>query len=79
MCLQDVGTGIAFEMVERLLVGIAAMAININQDKNIQISTSFGIAPLEADTPVEHSIEQADKAMYQAKLTGRNCTQIFSK
>lgn len=78
LCLQNIDTQKAFEMVERLREGVAAMAININHDKSIHITASFGITSLKADASVEQSIEQSDKALYKAKSAGRNCTRIFS-
>jgi PleD family two-component response regulator len=36
------------------------------------VTVSFGLTLLDPDTPVEQSIERADKALYVAKTSGRN-------
>lgn len=65
------------DMIERLREGLASMTINFNGKKPIHITASFGVALLDPDTPVETSIDHADKAMYAAKAAGRNCVRIW--
>lgn len=78
ICFQNASIEQAFEMVERLRIGIAGMQININENKFVNITASFGIASIEADISIEQSIEYADKALYKAKNEGRNNTKIWS-
>ena len=66
-----------FDMVERLRAGLAAMPIDFNGKEPIYITASFGVVLLDPDTPVETSIDRADKAMYAAKAAGRNCVRIW--
>ncbi|MDP3743532.1 MAG: diguanylate cyclase [Methylotenera sp.] len=65
------------DMIERLREGLATMPINFNGKKPIHITASFGVVLLDPDTPVETSIDRADKAMYAAKAAGRNCVRIW--
>lgn len=78
ICFQNASTKLAFEMVERLRIGISKMQINVNENQYINITASFGISSIESDSSVEQSIEHADKALYRAKNKGRNNTQIWS-
>lgn len=47
----------------------------------LQVSASIGMTFYPQQTPVdaEQLIRQADRAMYQAKLAGKNCYCVFSK
>lgn len=42
------------------------------EGKTIKVTASFGIAQLDSGMSVEKLIENADKALYEAKETGRN-------
>ncbi|MEW6586026.1 MAG: diguanylate cyclase [Nitrospirota bacterium] len=63
-------------VVERLREGIAASSIQY-KGKEIRITASFGLTVLDPDVSVEQSIERADRALYAAKYSGRNCTRIW--
>lgn len=76
ICFQNADTKLAFEMIERLRIGISEMKINFNENQCINITASFGISSIESDSSIEQSIEYADKALYKAKNHGRNNTQI---
>ena len=63
----------AVEMAERLRVSVAAQEIQtLPAGPALRVTASFGVAALTADSPVEESIDNADKALYQAKSAGRN-------
>lgn len=64
-------------MVERLRQEVAEMEITDQAHPPIRVTASFGLALLDADVPVEQSIERADKALYAAKAAGRNRTVIW--
>lgn len=76
LCLPGVAPAEAFAIVERLRIGIAGLAV-VWRGKDIQITASFGIAPLNADHSVEQTIDCADKALYAAKAAGRNSTFLW--
>ena len=46
-------------------------------DNGIIVSVSMGIATSFGEEPVDHFIQQADLAMYQAKQSGGNCARLF--
>lgn len=58
---------------------IASHPTEIEGYEPIYITVSGGITLLDEHSPVELSIEHADKALYQAKASGRNCTKIWGQ
>lgn len=47
------------------------------QQQQVQLGASIGVVVTDGrDNDMEHLLEQADKAMYQAKAAGRNCVQL---
>ncbi|NOQ31876.1 MAG: diguanylate cyclase [Helicobacteraceae bacterium] len=46
-------------------------------DGNLHISASFGISSFNGNKSVEQVVLEADKALYQAKESGRNCAAIY--
>lgn len=77
ICFPFTELSIANEMIERIRKGLAIMSIDISPKESIHITVSIGLALLDSSLPVEESIEHADKAMYKAKSSGRNCTQLW--
>ncbi|MDR3391849.1 MAG: diguanylate cyclase [Sulfuriferula sp.] len=77
VCMQNTDMTVGYEVVERVRLGVAANLIDYGGKAPLQISMSFGITSLDQDISVEQSIEHADKAMYAAKMAGRNCTRIW--
>lgn len=63
-------------IIERLREEIAAASIPY-EGKELRITASFGFTILDPDVPVEQIIERADRALYAAKSSGRNCTRIW--
>lgn len=74
ICMPGLSREQAFGLAERLRQGIAENAV-VHDGHEIRITVSFGIAALDADTSVEECLEQADRALYQAKSAGRNCSR----
>ncbi len=63
----------AEELAERLRNRIAGHSISIEDDKELSITISVGIATFPQHTQSwEYLLETADKAMYAAKKAGRN-------
>ncbi len=75
--MQNLDLTQAQALVERLREGLAANTVEIDGREPIHCKASFGITLLDPDTPVEHSIDRADKALYAAKSAGRNCTRVW--
>lgn len=72
---MDVAVGLA----ERLRAAVASKEIRAaSSGPVLRVTASFGVAPLEVDRSVEESIDQADRALYQAKSRGRNRVEIAS-
>lgn len=69
----------AYPVIDRLRRGLAAMPIQIGEDREVHITASFGIAPLATDHEVDDSIGKADAAMYEAKRAGRNLVRLWSE
>lgn len=76
--LNNIEAREVFESIESLRKKIAETDI-IKEPTPIRITVSFGLAPLDLYSPVEQSIEQADKALLDAKSSGRNCTQFWNQ
>jgi len=77
ICMQQAELSDCLERVEALRQGLAALPIDIGREDPISITASFGITGLDPFLEVDQCFEQADKALYKAKLEGRNCTSIW--
>jgi PleD family two-component response regulator len=43
------------------------------------VTASFGITQYALNDTADKMIDRADKALYQAKLAGRNCVKVIAK
>lgn len=77
--VQQIELKSAYENIEKIRQGLAQMPIQIEQEEPIHITASFGLTELDTHSPIEQSIDHADKAMYAAKSAGRNCIKIWDK
>ena len=57
---------------ERRRAAIAARAFT-NAEQTLCVTSSFGVAQLQADESVEVFLNRADRAVYRAKAQGRDC------
>jgi len=62
----------AFIIAERLR---QAVTTAFERDNRLAITLSVGIAEADSDEPLDSLLERADKALYEAKRTGRNRTR----
>lgn len=65
----------AHEVCERIRKRIADMRFEqVNPD--LQVTTSIGLAQIDAQFNYQALLQRADKALYAAKAAGRNCLQL---
>ncbi len=65
---------------EKLRKAVEAMSIDCGQGLVLQVTVSMGVASMEGHGVFAHAqqlIEAADKAVYAAKRSGRNCVRVF--
>lgn len=67
----------AEKLSARVRLSICESPIMVD-DTPIQISASFGLAPVESESGLEESIRHADSALYKAKKAGRNRSVSYS-
>ena len=72
ICLSDTDLQAARDIIDRLREELGSLPFDGNGQGPFRVTVSFGVAPLDANAPVEQSIDRADKALYVAKTTGRN-------
>lgn len=69
------GTGVAEASViaDRLLVSVRSLEFNVSLNQELRVSVSIGIALVAEETAApEYILNEADKALYKAKSTGRD-------
>ncbi|MBD1401830.1 diguanylate cyclase [Pelobacter sp. M08fum] len=76
--LEDLGTTHASTAYIKRLLTAAAQPVDY-QGQTLQVSSSIGVAFFApSDTlAADQLLRQADQAMYQAKLLGKNCCHIY--
>ncbi|WP_341786974.1 PleD family two-component system response regulator [Rickettsia endosymbiont of Cantharis rufa] len=73
MLLTDIDISKAIETAERVRVKIEYMDFPIeDQIEHLKKTISIGVAEYKKEESMESFIERADKAMYEAKTTGKN-------
>ncbi|MFN2340859.1 MAG: diguanylate cyclase [Halanaerobium sp.] len=68
----------AYVTGERIRKEIMNMEYKAN-NKQLKITLTFGITEYDLDLSIEENINRADKALYQGKKQGRNCSVIFEE
>lgn len=71
-CLPNATVATAAAVMERVRTDIEAASIQLRNGVVVHLTASFGIAPLLSASPVEESIELADRGLFCAKANGRN-------
>jgi diguanylate cyclase (GGDEF)-like protein len=62
--------------MDRLREQIANLRFE-NGAGSVSVTASFGLTLLDPDVTVEQSIQRADKALYAAKIAGRNRVVVW--
>ncbi|MDB5989125.1 MAG: hypothetical protein JWQ10_528 [Herbaspirillum sp.] len=72
MLLPNTNLEQAAMVAEKLRIAIASQRVTAVSGAELQLSASFGVAAYANDNTLEALIWRADKALYQAKNSGRN-------
>lgn len=72
VALPDVGVEAAADMGEWLRRAIESLAITTEGGEAINVTASIGVAPMAPGDGLDRAIDRADRAMYSAKIAGRN-------
>ncbi|MCR9257969.1 MAG: diguanylate cyclase [Alphaproteobacteria bacterium] len=72
LCLPSSKAAAVRAVLERLRKNIEAQSFAVDGGRVLNVTCSFGGAPLDPAIGVEKSVEVADMALYKAKETGRN-------
>jgi len=77
LILTESGTDQAIQVAERIRAKIEAYRFTGGRKLNFALTASFGVAvfPFHALSP-QQLIACADRAMYQAKASGKNCVRV---
>lgn len=71
--LANRSTEEALAVAERCRLAIAAVELKTADGQALPITASFGVTQMSAgQEPLDHAIQRADEALYQAKHNGRN-------
>lgn len=74
ICFPDTDISAAHSIIERVREKLAESTIKSEDDIEVRITASFGIAQLSATEDWDKTIQRADAALYLAKDQGRNRT-----
>ena len=72
--------GIFFSTIKDPLAQIRALSAELDESetgKRLHLTLSVGIAPIEADLPLNKEVEKADIALYTSKKNGRNQATMY--
>jgi len=72
VCLKETSLDEGFAVIERLRIDLQRSPVPLPDGREITVTASFGLVEARLDTPVDEVIVQADRALYQAKNSGRN-------
>ncbi|GAA6134978.1 diguanylate cyclase [Oceaniserpentilla sp. 4NH20-0058] len=75
LCLPNTPAKGAFEVAERIRDALAHIKIDTPKGGPLTFTISLGIAQNNNDNKVEDILKRADKALYEAKESGRNQTK----
>lgn len=70
--LADSTLDAALGTLERMRRVLESSALRLDDGRSLRITASFGLAACRDDEPVSATLEQADRALYEAKRRGRN-------
>jgi len=78
ICMPQTNLEEGLKIINRIRLEVFKQRTDIGNNKHAQVTISIGLTFLNPELPVEQSIDQADKAMYAAKMSGRNNCQVWT-
>jgi len=72
LCLPDADLEMGRSIVDRIRGELASIPHEAEGRPTFHVTVSIGLTLLDPDAPVEESIDRADKALYAAKVSGRD-------
>ncbi|MDA8484881.1 sensor domain-containing diguanylate cyclase [Pseudomonas resinovorans] len=73
--LKDTGNATAHQLAEKVRGEVAAQRYPF-RGVNLQVTTSIGLAEMHPDDSLDSLIGRADRGLYRAKQSGRNCVCV---
>jgi diguanylate cyclase (GGDEF)-like protein/PAS domain S-box-containing protein len=67
----------AFDIAERIRQGMTNLSLKMENGGTLHVSLSIGVAEFRGDETAETLIQDADKALYISKNTGKNKTTVY--
>ncbi len=77
VALLGADSDVAFAVAEKLRRALETADLSVD-GKKISLTASFGVSDYHGEQSLEELIENADKAMYQAKQNGKNRLSLFT-
>jgi len=78
--LLDCPSSHAIEIAERLRKKVETHKFNISDKVNLNVTISIGVSTYQDTTnKIDNLLEDADKALYEAKRTGRNKVVLYKR
>lgn len=78
ICMPKTTIEMSHTIVDRIREDLSKTKISVSDDDYINVTVSFGIAPMSEEENLNDTIEHADMALYQAKTNGRNKVEVWS-
>lgn len=72
ICLKETSLDEGFQVIERLRIDLQRSPLALPDGRSVAVTASFGLVEATLETPVDDIVIQSDRALYQAKNTGRN-------
>ncbi|MBP2301652.1 diguanylate cyclase [Azospirillum picis] len=72
VCLKETGIDEGYAVIERLRIDLMRSPVTLPDGRVIPVTASFGLVEAAADLTVDDLVVCADRALYQAKHSGRN-------
>ena len=73
---SDVQSDAVYDMAEKIRIGVEGQKSGLGKI-TVSIGISLDIIREEPEKSVERLLKEADTALYEAKMNGRNCVKLF--